>query len=81
MDIVDTLTELTKYAAKGKAREDGLYLRNEAIKSKRNYEELYYKARGDKGKSSYIDMLERKLNRPGVDREDPIQNLKPTFAD
>jgi len=44
-EIIDTLTSLRKYQQSGKVHREHIYLQSEAIKGKRNYEELYYRAR------------------------------------
>ena len=83
-EIIETLTTLTKYVQEGKAHREYLYLQNEAIKSKRNYEELFYWQRQNHQKQTYLEMLERKMSRVnGKQNEEltPSDNLRPKYLD
>lgn len=59
-------------------------MQNEAIKGKRNYEELYYRQRSLKHQQTFLEMLEKKMARVEGKKNqelDPKDNLKPKYLD
>lgn len=83
-EIIETLTALTKYEQEGKVHREHIYLQNEAIKGKRNYEELYYRQRSLKHQQTFLEMLEKKMARvEGKPNQelDPAENLRPKYLD
>ena len=58
--------------------DQGIYLNEETVKNKRNYEELYYKQRHQDRMNSYLDLIEKKMKKPKGHSKD---NLKPRYME
>ena len=57
----DIAPQYEGYKNQRKYLDTNLYLNDEAIKNKRNYEELYYKQRHHEKATEYLDLLQLKM--------------------
>ena len=76
-----------KYKNDGMVLVPELYTNEKTVADKRNYEELYYRARQQQRMDKYIEILETKMNKKYLNTEkkkaaeDPLANLLPKFLD
>ena len=66
------------YKNERKYLDTNLYLNDDAIKNKRNYEELYYKERHHERTNEYLELIKLKMQKPKGQSKD---NLKPRYME